>query len=224
MYNLDFGVLLQNRYYIWAGIKLTLEISIISSVFAFAFALFLSYFRTSKFLPFKIISRTYVEIIRNTPLLVQLYILYKGLPFVGVTLPPLICGVVALSCYSGVYISEIIRAGINSVEKEQIQAAQALGFRNFQIFRMIILPQALRIVIPPLGSQFINLVKNSSLVSFIAVTDIFYVIYQGAANDFRIFEYFILGIFVYMCFTAIISVSFSYFEKKFRIQGREVRV
>ena len=111
-----------------------------------------------------------------------------------------------------------------SITIEQHQAARGLGLSKLQAFRLVVFPQALKIVIPPLGSQFINLVKNSSLVSFIAVTDVFYVIYKGAVDDFRFFEFFTIGALIYMVLTGFIAIVSNLIEKSIKIPGLEAKI
>lgn len=224
MYNFDTSVILESTPILIDGIKITLFISVISSICAFIIGLITVFLRTMGTKPLKFIAVSYVEIIRNTPLLIQLYFIYKSFPDLGFMLPPIGCGILALSLYSGAFISEVLRAGINSVAAEQYQASISLGLSKFQTFRLIIFPQAVRIIIPPLGSQFINVVKNSSLVSFISVTDLFYRIYQGAVNDFRFFEFFITGALIYMMLTGIIAILTNIFENMFKIQGRAAKI
>lgn len=223
-YNLNFSVILASLPFIIKGLGITVFICLLSSFFAFLIGVLVSFLRSQPNKTIALFVTGWVELIRNTPLLIQLYILYKGFPSIGISLPAIACGVVALSFYTGAYISEVIRSGVNSIAKEQIQAAQGLGFNYFQIFALIILPQALRIVIAPLGSQFINLIKNSSLVSFIAVTDIFYVVYKGAVDDFRIVEFFLLGILIYMGLTGIVALLTNVLDKKFCISRGAISV
>jgi len=220
MYEADFRVIIDYLPFIKKGILLTVYISLSASVFAFIIGLTSAFFKNTGNAFLKFITSAWVEITRNIPLLIQIYFFYKGLPAAGIKLPPIICGIAALSLYTGAYISEVFISGINSIAKEQIQAAKALGLTNFQTFRLIIFPQAVRIVIPLLGNQFINLVKNSSLVSFIAVTDIFYVIYKGAVDDFRVIEFFVFGVVVYMMLSGILALISNIAEKSFRIRGR----
>lgn len=118
------------------------------------------------------IASSYIDIIRSTPLLVQLYFLYFGLPRIGIILPELVVGVIALALNSGAYISEIIRAGIQSVPRGQIEAATAFGLRYVLRMRLIVLPQALKVTIPPLLGQSIVLVKDSALLSLISVLEL----------------------------------------------------
>jgi len=223
MYNFDASVIIEAMPVLIAGIKITLFISVISAICAFVIGLITVFLRTMGTKPFKFIAVSYVEIIRNTPLLIQLYFVYKALPAFGLMLPPIWCGILALSIYTGAFISEVLRAGINSVASEQYQASISLGLSKFQTFRLVIFPQAIRIIIPPLGSQFINVIKNSSLVSFISVTDLFYSIYKGAVDGFRFFEFFITGALIYMLLTGVIALLTNIFENLFRIQGRTAK-
>lgn len=224
MYDLDLNIVIQAFPAIIQGIKLTLIISIISSLLAFIIGLSVSFLRSLENPLIKHFSTAYVEIFRNTPLLIQIYLCYKGLPNIGITLPPVVCGILALSLYTGAFIAEVFRSGINSIAHEQYEASRGLGLTRFQTFTVVVLPQAIRIVIPTLGSQFISLVKNSSLVSFIAVSDLFYVIYKGAVDDFRFFEFFITGALIYMLLTGIIAVITNILEHNLRIPGRSIKV
>jgi polar amino acid transport system permease protein len=111
----------------------------------------------------------YVLLIRGTPLLVQLFLLFFGLPQFGVVLPAFVCGVLGLGFYSGAYVSEIVRGAIQSIERDQTLAAQSLGMTPRQVMRHVVLPQAMVRMIPPLGNEFIALIKNSALVSLLTI-------------------------------------------------------
>lgn len=223
MYTLDFSVLLEAKSLILQGLLMTLKVSVLSSIFAFLLAVFVTYLRNIPCKVTQYLTNAYIELARNIPLLIQLYIIYKVYPDFGLSFSPVNCGIIALSIYTAAYIAEVLRSGMNSIAKQQSQAAYALGFNYFQTFFIITFPQAIRIVIPALGSQFINLIKNSSLVSFIAVVDLFYVIYKGAADDFRIYEYFLLGTLIYMVLTGFVAVLTNLVEAHLKVFGREAR-
>lgn len=220
MYDFEFSVIIESLPYILEGIGMTIFVSLISSFFAFLIGTIIAFLRNQQNRIVVFLTSAFVEFIRNTPLLIQLYIWYKGLPNLGVNIDPVMCGIIALSIYTGAFISEVLRAGINSIAKEQSEASYALGLSHMQTFRLIVFPQALRIVIPPLGSQFINLIKNSSLVSFIAVADIFYVVNKGASDEFRFFEFFLVGALLYMALTGIVAKIVNILENKYEMQGR----
>lgn len=219
-YNFDWNVILEATPLLLAGLKLTVFISVVSGIIALIIGTLFALGRLSDNKIISFISTSYVEFFRNTPLIIQLYIYYKGLPNIGITLEPITCGILGLSLYTGAYITEVTRAGIQSIAKEQFEAAKSLGLSKLQMMQLIILPQAIRIIIPPLGNQFINLTKNSSLVSFITVTDVFYVIYKGSVDEFRFLEFFIVGCLIYMCLVGIISLFVNLFEHYLKIPGR----
>ena len=222
MYNIDFSVLLDNYKAILNGLYITIFISVISSLLAFFIGTVFVYLRTS---PLKKLQKSmdfFINCIRNIPLLIVIYIFYKGLPSLGIVFNAITCGILALSFYTGAYISDALLSGINAVPEEHTQTAKALGLSRFQSFIYVIYPQALRYSIFILGSQFMNLIKNSSLVSFIAVTDIFYVTYKGIADSYRIYEYFILAIVVYCTLAGFALLLTNICNKAFKLKSTEV--
>lgn len=219
-YIFDWQVIIDAFPQLIIGIKLTIFISIISSCLALIIGTFAALLRISSNKWLKKTGTCYVEFFRNTPLLIQIYIYYRGLPNIGINLDPITCGILGLSLYTGAYITEVVRSGIQAIAKEQFEASRALGFSPFQTMYLIIFPQAIRIIIPPLGNQFISLTKNSSLVSFITVTDIFYTIYKGSVDDFRYLEFFIVGCLLYMCLVGFIALFVNLFEHYLKIPGR----
>lgn len=217
MYNIDFSILLAEYQVILKGIYITIFVSLVSSFIAFIFGTFFVYFRTSPNVIVKRISEFCISFIRNTPLLIIIYLFYKGLPSIGIVFSAMVCGIFALGLYTAAYVSDAILSGVNAIPNEHAQASKSLGFSRFQTFIHIIYPQALRHSIFILGSQFMNLVKNSSLVSFITVTDIFYVVYKGIADSCRIYEYFALAIVVYCSLTGFVLLLTNIFNKMFKV-------
>lgn len=223
MYNIDFSILLKDYKMILNGIYMTILVSLISSFLAFFTGTFFVYFRISSVKFIKKITNFCVACIRNTPLLILIYLFYKGLPAIGIVFSALTCGIAALALYTGAYISDALLSGINAIPQEHFQTSKALGFSQLQSFLYIIYPQALRHSIFILGSQFMNLIKNSSLVSFIAVTDIFYVVYKGIADSYRIYEYFILAIIVYCSLTGFVIFLTNILQRILKLPTAEVR-
>jgi polar amino acid transport system permease protein len=154
-----------NMVFIAGGIGETIKISILSIILAILLALFAALGRLSKFPPFYALSTFYVSLIRGTPLYLQIFFFFLALPQLGIILPGLWAGVLALGLNYGAYMSEVFRAGISSVGKGQREAAIALGMTNGQLMRRIVLPQALRFAIPPMGNDFIAMTKDSALVA-----------------------------------------------------------
>ena len=154
------------------GLKSTFFISAVSLVLALATGIIACAFRISGINLIKYPAIAFIEIIRSTPLLVQIYFLYFGLPTLGLRIPEIQTGILALMLNSGAYIAEIIRAGITSVDEGQLEAGVSSGLNYFQRMRFIILPQALGVTIPPLLGQAIVLVKDSALLSLISVMEL----------------------------------------------------
>ncbi len=200
----QFGPLLQ-------GLWLTLEITAVSLVFSLIIGLVSALMRLSTSPMARGISRVYLEIIRNTPLLIQIFILYF------VFAPILDIGrftsaIVALSLFEGAYASEIIRAGILALPTGQWEASASLGMTRGQSYRYIILPQALRQMIPPLTSQGISLVKDSALVSTIAIYDLTMQGQQIIAETFLSFEIWFAVAAIYLLVTTVLSILVKYLE------------
>ena len=143
----------------------------------------------------------YVAVIRGTPLLVQLFILFFGLPQFGIVLPAFACGVIGLGLYSGAYVSEIVRGAIQSIDREQTLAAQSLGMTPRQAMRFVVLPQALVRMIPPLGNEFIALIKNSALVSLLTIHDLMHEGQKIIAVSYRSLEVYLAVAAVYLVLT-----------------------
>lgn len=163
--NIDSDFIRANMLFIAGGIGETIKISVLSIVLAIILALLAALGRLSKFAPFYALSTFYVSLIRGTPLYLQIFFFFLALPQLGIILPGLWAGVLALGLNYGAYMSETFRAGISSVGKGQREAAIALGMTNGQLMRRIVLPQALRFAIPPMGNDFIAMTKDSSLVA-----------------------------------------------------------
>ena len=156
------------------------------------------------------ISGFYISLIRGTPLLVQIFIWYLGLPQLGIILRPLAAGVLALGVNYGAYMTETFRAGIQAISKGQREAAQALGMTSPQTFRRIIIPQAFRIVIPPIGNDFIAMMKDSSLVYLMGVWELTFRAQKIGRQNFRTMETFIIA----AAFYWILTVVFQFLQGK----------
>ena len=163
--SIDSDFIRENMLFIAGGIPETIKISVLSIILAIILALLAALGRLSKFPPFYALSTFYVSLIRGTPLYLQIFFFFLALPQLGIILPGLWAGVIALGLNYGAYMSETFRAGISSVSRGQREAAIALGMTNGQLMRRVILPQALRFAIPPMGNDFIAMTKDSALVA-----------------------------------------------------------
>jgi polar amino acid transport system permease protein len=155
----------------------------------------------------------YVELIRNTPFLVQLFLIFFGLPSVGVRLDANQGALIAMVLNGTAYTIEIVRAGIEAVGHGQIEAGRALGLHGLGVFRLIVLPQALRVVVAPLGSQFILLMLNSSIVSVIAADDLTAAAQDIAGRTFRSFEAYIVVTVIYFALSLVFQGGFAVLER-----------
>lgn len=196
--------------FIMGGAGLTLFVSALAIVLATFLALIGALGRLSGNPLANGISGFYVSLIRGTPLLVQIFIWFLALPQVGLTLPPLAAGILALGVNYGAYMTEIFRAGIQAIGIGQYEAAQALGMSTGQTFRRIVLPQAFRIVIPPIGNEFIAMMKDSSLVSIITVQELTFRAQKIGRQNFRNLETFLIAAGFYW----ILTIIFQYFQGK----------
>ena len=162
------------------------------------------------------ISSAYIELIRGTPLLVQIFLVYFGLPALGLNLDPFVAGVLAMGINSGAYVGEIVRGGIESIAQGQMEAALSLGMSWWQSMYYVILPQALFRILPPLGNEFIALLKDSSLVSTIAIAELTRTGQIIITRTFKSFEIWMGVALFYFVMTYAISRAVKYSEKRMR--------
>jgi amine acid ABC transporter, permease protein, 3-TM region, His/Glu/Gln/Arg/opine family len=130
-----------------------------------------------------VLTRCYIEVIQNTPLVIQVFFLYNGLPYLGITLPVIAVGIIGVGVYHGAYIAEVIRSGIQAIPKGQREAALSQGFTYWEALRYIILPQAKRVIFPPLTNQAVYLIRNTSVLAMIAGGDLMYRADSWAGNN-----------------------------------------
>jgi polar amino acid transport system permease protein len=161
----------------------------------------------------------YLAAIRGTPLLVQLFLLFFGLPQLGIMLPAFLCGVLGLGIYSGAYISEIVRGSIQSIDRGQMEAARSLGMSYGKAMRSIVLPQALVRMIPPLGNEFIALIKNSALVSLLTIHDLMHEGQKIISVSYRSLEVYLVIALMYFALTGLTSLALQRVERRLRAGG-----
>jgi His/Glu/Gln/Arg/opine family amino acid ABC transporter permease subunit len=210
----DFLFVLIPKYapFLLQGALVTIQLSVLSMAFAICVGLLVAVGRLSgiKFLDW--ILQIYLEIWRNVPLIVQLLVIYFTLPEVGIRLPAFWAGVLGLSLNLGAYLSEVFRAAIASVDKGQVDAAISIGMSRFTAFRRVVLPQALLIAVPTLGGYFVSLLKDSALVSFIAVNEL---LRNGTiiiSSTFRSMEIYAMVAMIYFVMSFIASRAARWLE------------
>lgn len=206
------------------GLICTLSLSALTVVFGFILALIIALVRLSKVKPFDWLATAYVEVFRATPMLVQLFIVYYVI-FANATLPTFklfgfirferfLPGVVALSMNSGAYLSEIIRAGIQSIDVGQTEASRSLGLTGVQTMKNIILPQAIKNILPAIANEFVTIIKESSICYTIGVQEIMYAVNATKGATYRIAEPLIIATLVYFCLTFPTSKIIAFFERR----------
>lgn len=212
---LDTTFITDNWDFIAGGILQTIYISILSIALATVLALLAALGRLSTFPPFYAISTFYVSLIRGTPLYLQIFFFFLALPQLGIVLPGLWAGVLALGLNYGAYMSEIFRAGLSSVGKGQREAAMAIGMTPSQTMRRIVLPQALRFAIPPMGNDFISMTKDSALVSATGfVHELMWRATKVGRAHFRNLEALIIAAVFYWIMTLVLSALQSRLEAR----------
>lgn len=205
--NIDFSVIAPAIPFIIEGALVTLQFALLSIFFGLIWGSVLVLMRISSFLPFRLFAQAYVSIFRGVPLILQLYMIYFASPqLTGYNLSPFFAGLISFSLNSGAYVSEILRGGINDVDKGQYEAAISLGVPYYYRMKDIILPQALRKVLPSLVNEVIDLIKESSLMSVIGQMDLFRRATIVSLHKFVYFEPFLIAA---ACYYILIS-SFSF--------------
>lgn len=193
------------------GIGITLLLSFLTILFGTLLGLFISILKVSKYKILRTIASIYVEIIRSTPLLVQLIIIHYGFK---INLTEITSATLALSLNSAAYIAEIIRAGILSINKGQMEAARSLGMTHAQSMKLIIIPQAIKNILPALANEFVVLIKESAIVSYIGLADIMYKANQIRSLTYLTLEPLLVAAAIYFVITFTISKLVQYFERK----------
>jgi polar amino acid transport system permease protein len=209
--------LIQSGPYIVQGAGITILVSLVAIVLAIGLALAGAIGRLSSNAIFYSLASLYVSLVRGTPLLVQIYFIYFALPQAGIIIDAIPSGIIALGFNYGAYMTEIFRAGIQAVPRSQREAAQALGMPERLAFRRIVLPQAVRIVIPAIGNDFVAMIKDSALISTISVGELFWRAQRIGRSEHQVLASIALAALVYWGLTII----FSFFQE--RLEQRMAR-
>ena len=223
-YRFDWAIVTSGTYYGWlvSGVYVTIKLSLVSIALAFLLGLVIAVMRMSRIGPVRWFAHGYLEFFRNTPLLVQLFFWYFGSYKI---LPRAVndwmvsgnfefaAAVIALTIYTSAFIAEDIRSGVRSIPKEQMEAARSSGFSYIRSMQYIILPQAVRLTIPPIINQFLNLMKNSSLAMTIGVAELMYQARQVESYTFKGFEAFTAATVVYLAMSFTITGLMTLYDR-----------
>ena len=201
------------------GSKVTLQIFFMPLVLSVPLGMLFSLARLSSIKPIRYLTEVYIWLMRGTPLMLQLLFVYFALPMIGIRLPDIAAALLAFSLNYAAYFAEIFRAGIQSVDKGQYEAAKALGMNYPQMMRHVILPQVIRIVLPPVSNETINLVKDTSLIYILAMNDLLRVARSIVQREFDMTPFLVAAIF-YLFMTFILTWGFKKLEAKYNISTR----
>jgi putative glutamine transport system permease protein len=164
------------------GLLITLLVACLGLLLALTLGAVFGLFSSSRFKALRVLTRCYVEFFQNTPLVIQIFFLYNALPYIGIMMNVIHIGIVGIGVYHGAYVSEVVRAGISSIPRGQMDAARSQGFSYIQAMWYVILPQTIKIILPPMANQAVNLIKNTSVLALIAGGDLMYRADSWASN------------------------------------------
>ena len=221
--NLDFSFIAEYMPYYFKGIKYTLLISFVAVLFGAIFGSILFYMKSSNFhiwkiKPLKILAVAYIEIIRGTPMILQIFIFYAGAePFLGIDLTALQSAFIAIALNSAAYVSEIVRAGIDAVDKGQMEAARSLGMKKSTAMILIVVPQAIRNILPAIGNEFVTVIKESSMASVVGVGELMYAAKIVQGSTYRSLEPLIVAAGFYFILTFTLGRVISLIERRMKV-------
>lgn len=216
-YSMDFSFITRYGNLYLTGTRNTVMLAFLAVLVGVVLGLGLALMRRSRFRLIKFVAAAYIEFVRGTPLLVQLFIIFYGLPVVtGMRFPDFVAGVIALSLNSAAYIAEIIRAGLQSVDRGQMEAARSLGMNHHTAMRHIIIPQAFKNILPALGNEFIVVIKESAIVSVIGIYEIMRSANIVRGITYRPFEPLIVAALIYFVLTFTLSNLLGIAERRMR--------
>lgn len=202
--------------FILKGSILTIEVYLVTIIFSVPLGILVALGKGSRFKLLKTILEVYTWVFRGTPLLLQLFFAYYGLPVIGISLSPFTAASLTFILNYGAYLAEIFRAGIESIDKGQYEACRVLGMNYKQTMTRIILPQAIKVVIPPVCNEAITLIKDTALIAAIGMGDLLRAAKEAVTRDFNITP-FIIATIVYLIFTSVIVLSFRKIEKRYSV-------
>ncbi len=218
------------RAMLWQGFKVTILISVITIILGLIFGILMASMKICKIKILNIIANIYVSVIRGTPVLVQIAIVFYGLPMMGINIPEimvgsvdvsrLVSGIIALTVNTTAYICEIIRSGIESIDKGQTEAARSIGFSSVNTMILIILPQAIKNILPAMANEFITIIKTTSQVSVIGIAELMYVADTIRGISFHPMKPLIIVAIMYFIITSVISIFVKMLENRLKRSSR----
>ncbi len=201
------------------GFGMTILVSVLALVLALVLGVLFGMMGTAQSKPLRYLNRIYVEFIQNTPLVIQIFFLYNGLPYLGIMLPVFWVGMLGIGVYHGAYVAEVVRAGILSTPKGQFEAAYAQGFSYWGAMRYVILPQAKRMAYPPLTNLAVNLIKNTSVMAMVAGGELMYHADSWASSNLYYGPAYIITGLLYIALCLPLATYAKYLERRLEVSS-----
>jgi len=202
------------------GAVITIAVSLLAFSLAMVSGLAIGIARISRLAPLRVVAACYIQFIRGTPLLLQLFFIYYVLPYAGIVLSPFVSGAIGLTLNYAAYMAEVFRSGIQAIPKGQWEAGSSVGMSRSLLMRRIILPQAIRIIVPPIGNFFVSIFKDSALVSVITMRDLMFSGELLASATYKNFEIFAMVSVIYFCISYPVAKFVEWIEAKIDITRR----
>ena len=217
---LDASIFIDYGPQILEGFRLTVVLVVLAVLLGLPAGVLLAFAKRSKLALIRWPAVAYLEVIRNTPFMIQAFLLFYVLPFYGIRLPADVVGVLALAMFGSVYYAEIVRAGIDAVPRGQLQSARAVGMSGLEAMRYVVRPQSLPMILPPLANQTLSLVKESAILSTITVQEMTMAALRVQGETFRPFEVFVMVAALYWLLNETIATGIRYLERRTAARGR----
>lgn len=217
--NLDYSIFIDYGPRILLGFWLTIKIVVFAIALGLPFGILLALARRSRLRLLSWAALGFIEVFRNTPFIIQVFLLYYVLPFYGLRLPAEQVGVLALAAFGSAYFAEVIRGGIDAVPAGQLESARAIGMSDLQAMRHIVLPQSLAIILPPLTNQMLSLIKESAILSTITVQEMTMTAIRVQGETFRPFEAFIMIALLYWVLNEVVATGMRALERRWTARG-----
>jgi polar amino acid transport system permease protein len=217
---LDFSIFIDYGPRILLGFWLTIKIVVLAIAIGLPMGACLALARRSRLAVLRLAASAFIEVFRNTPFIIQVFLIYYVLPFYGLRLPAEQVGVLALAAFGSAYFAEVIRGGIEAMPAGQLESARAIGMTELQAMRYVVLPQALGVILPPLTNQMLSLIKESAILSTITVQEMTMTALRIQGETFRPFEAFIMIALLYWMLNEVVAVGMRRLERRFTRRGR----
>lgn len=217
---LDYSIFIDYGPRILLGFWLTIKIVLLAISLALPMGVLLALLQRSRLRVFRWLAIAFIEIFRNTPFIIQVFLIYYVLPFYGLRMPAEVVGILALAAFGSAYFAEVIRAGIDAIPAGQLESARAIGMTDIQAMRNVILPQSLGIILPPLTNQMLSLIKESAILSTITVQEMTMTAIRVQGETFRPFEAFIMIALLYWLLNELVAIGMRRLERRVAIGKR----